>query len=114
MAKTTTKRRHPEHDLGEALDEARGRLSSDEFERVVHAGEEAAERAAVHEAWRWVLWLMVAGGIVAAVVADWRFVIPAALLMVWYSLFYIVAAAGDRADDEEIEVLDKSERRRPE
>ncbi len=72
MAKTTTKRRHPEHDLGEALDEARGRLSSDEFERV------------------------------------------AALLMVWYSLFYIVAAAGDRADDEEIEVLDKSERRRPE
>ncbi len=94
------------HDeLPELTAEARATLPRAEFKRAVREGAEAGEQASSSESYRWVLVVAIGAAVVTAIVYDWRALIPAALLMLFYTIPFIVAARSTAGEVAEAEVL---------
>ncbi|QDU68310.1 hypothetical protein [Engelhardtia mirabilis] len=100
----------PSHqeDLPEVLEQARAALSDEQFERVVHEGEDAGARVGGRESFRWVIFLVIGAGIVAAIATEWMILIPVAALMIWYCMPFMLAAESTSADDANSELVQRS------
>lgn len=91
--------------LPEITAEAQTRLPPAEFQRAVHASDQAGEQASSSQGLRWVLALVIGAGLVAAILYDWRVLFPTAALMIFYSIPFIVAARMTASDDAKAGVL---------